>query len=292
MNRTLQELANELSEALNRLENGDLELDEVAPLTDKAREIYERLVALRYVAIEQMVRPNANKDGSFRLNDIHPNQTSLIDAIEEVSKLDSVKKAPEVIQESLFEPSFDKIEETADEVEDETEAHAAEVHLQFEAPEEDVNTEKKEAQTVEAPSVEPAPSATEEKEEEVGSKAKNEAVEAKKASKPKLHSAEKVQIKTTHQHQTADDSLAQKLRKTPIDDLRKAIGLNQKFLLINELFDGDADTYNASIDQLNGSSSFTAATTWIQSELRNRFDWDDESTTVQDFLDLVERRFL
>ncbi len=289
MNRTLQELANELSEALNRLEKGDLELDEVAPLTDKAREIYERLVALRYVAIEQMVKPNGNKDGNFRLNDIHPNQTSLIDAIEEVSKLDSVKKSPEVIQESLFEPSFDEVEETAEEDEEKTASHAAEDHLQFEALKEELSTEKEE--TI---SEEPEPSATEEQkeEEEVDTKEKDETVPAKKAAKPKLHSAEKVQVKTTHQHQKADDSLAQKLRKTPIDDLRKAIGLNQKFLLINELFDGDADTYNASIDQLNGSSSLDAATTWIQSELRNRFDWDDESTTVQDFLDLVERRFL
>jgi len=288
MNRTLQQLANELSEALNRLENGDLKLDEIAPLTDTAREMYERLVALRYVAIEQLVKPHANKDGSFRLGAIHPNQTSLIDAIEEVSKLDDIKKAPNVIQESLFEPSFGAIEDSADESSSDTLEHVVVDDLQFEEPEEEEKgPEESDSEVIDTPL--PLPS---EKIIPESASEKNEDMTSKKPSKPKLHSPEKVNKEPSHVLQTADDSLAQKLRKTPIDDLRKAIGLNQKFLLINELFEGDADTYNASIDQLNSSSGFEMASGWIQSELRNRFEWDDESATVQDFLDLVERRFL
>ncbi|MFT4777586.1 MAG: hypothetical protein ACJAU0_001507 [Flavobacteriales bacterium] len=288
MNRTLQQLANELSEDLNRLENGDLKLDEIAPLTDTAREMYERLVALRYVAIEQLVKPHANKDGSFRLGATHPNQTSLIDAIEEVSKLDDVKKAPNVIQESLFEPSFGAIEDSADEISSSTLEHDVDDDLRFEETKEEAKVpEESDSEVIEIqlplPPEKIIPEATSEKKDDLA---------PIKPSKPKLHSPEKVIKEPSHVLQTADDSLAQKLRKTPIDDLRKAIGLNQKFLLINELFDGDADTYNASIDQLNSSSGFETASGWIHSELRNRFQWDDESATVQDFLDLVERRFL
>ena len=264
MNGTLHQIAQELAAALERLEKGDLQLEEVGPLTDQARELYERLVALRYMAIERLVKPTEGKEGGFRLNDIHPNQTSLIDAIEEVSKLEDVKKQPQVIQEQLFAPSFEEVEEEEP------------VVFEEEVPEE-IEEELPETKEPEIEHEEPEVLLQEEV----------------PAEEPKVEEPEVVATETKHAlQQDEDDSLAQKLRKTPIDDLRKAIGLNQKFLLINELFGGDADTYNASVDQLNGASNHIEATNWIDSELRGQFEWDNESTTVQEFLDLVERRFL
>ena len=65
MNGTLHQIAQELAAALERLEKGDLQLEEVGPLTDQARELYERLVALRYVAIERLVKPSEGKEGAF-----------------------------------------------------------------------------------------------------------------------------------------------------------------------------------------------------------------------------------
>lgn len=275
MNGTLHQIAQELAAALERLEKGDLQLEEVGPLTDQARELYERLVALRYVAIERLVKPSEGKEGAFRLNDIHPNQTSLIDAIEEVSKLEDVKKEPQVIQEQLFAPVFDEVEEEVEDVEPELDVTAPE-------PEEPLVFDE---ETNEEPEVEP------ETEDEKEPEAIEEQEEEPQEEEPPVPAEPITETKHALQ-QDQDDSLAQKLRKTPIDDLRKAIGLNQKFLLINELFGGDADTYNASVDQLNGSSNFSEASNWIDAELRGQFEWDNESTTVQEFLDLVERRFL
>ncbi|MDG1261746.1 MAG: hypothetical protein P8H59_00740 [Flavobacteriales bacterium] len=275
MNGTLHQIAQELAAALERLEKGDLQLEEVGPLTDQARELYERLVALRYVAIERLVKPSEGKEGAFRLNDIHPNQTSLIDAIEEVSKLEDVKKEPQVIQEQLFAPVFDEVEEEVEDVEPELDVTAPE-------PEEPLVFDE---ETNEEPEVDP------ETEDEKEPEAIEEQEEEPQEEEPPV-SAEPITESKHALQQDQDDSLAQKLRKTPIDDLRKAIGLNQKFLLINELFGGDADTYNASVDQLNGSSNFSEASNWIDAELRGQFEWDNESTTVQEFLDLVERRFL
>lgn len=275
MNGTLHQIAQELAAALERLEKGDLQLEEVGPLTDQARELYERLVALRYVAIERLVKPSEGKEGAFRLNDIHPNQTSLIDAIEEVSKLEDVKKEPQVIQEQLFAPVFDEVEEEVEDVEPELDVTAPE-------PEEPLVFDE---ETNEEPEVEP------ETEDEKEPEAIEEQEEEPQEEEPPVPAEPITESKHALQ-QDQDDSLAQKLRKTPIDDLRKAIGLNQKFLLINELFGGDADTYNASVDQLNGSSNFSEASNWIDAELRGQFEWDNESTTVQEFLDLVERRFL
>ena len=275
MNGTLHQIAQVLAAALERLEKGDLQLEEVGPLTDQARELYERLVALRYVAIERLVKPSEGKEGAFRLNDIHPNQTSLIDAIEEVSKLEDVKKEPQVIQEQLFAPVFDEVEEEVEDVEPELDVTAPE-------PEEPLVFDE---ETNEEPEVDP------ETEDEKEPEAIEEQEEEPQEEEPPV-SAEPITESKHALQQDQDDSLAQKLRKTPIDDLRKAIGLNQKFLLINELFGGDADTYNASVDQLNGSSNFSEASNWIDAELRGQFEWDNESTTVQEFLDLVERRFL
>lgn len=282
MNGTLHQIAQHLAEALERLENGDLQLEEVGPLTDQARELYERLIALRYVAIERLVKPNEGKEGAFRLNDIHPNQTSLIDAIEEVSKLEDVKKQPQVIQEQLFAPSFDEVEE-------EPEAAASEPEEEIPEPEEPLVFEESEPKELEEePEVESLIEEDEEKEQE---EQDEETASVETTTRASTEPVPVVESKHALQ-QDEDDSLAQKLRKTPIDDLRKAIGLNQKFLLINELFGGDADTYNASVDQINGSTDFSEAINWIDNELRGQFDWNEESSTVQEFLDLVERRFL
>ena len=48
-----------------------------------------------------------------------------------------------------------------------------------------------------------------------------------------------------------------KLRRSePVTDLRRAIGINDKFLMIRDLFGGDAAAYEAAIGTLNGFDDF------------------------------------
>ena len=85
-------------------------------------------------------------------------------------------------------------------------------------------------------------------------------------------------------------SLADKLSKKPIEDLVKAIGLNQKFLFMNDLFEGENNYYKEAITNLNSFNSFIEADEYINT-LRSRHGWETSNATVKEFVELVERRY-
>ena len=88
-----------------------------------------------------------------------------------------------------------------------------------------------------------------------------------------------------------DNSLAARLQRKPVSDLIAAIGINDKFLFLNELFNGSMEKYNKSIRSLNSFSTLLGAKTYM-SELQIEFQWDCDSDAYKKLNDLVERRFL
>ena len=86
----------------------------------------------------------------------------------------------------------------------------------------------------------------------------------------------------------AQETLARKLESSPISDLKRAITLNQRFQFSRELFKGNNQDYEVTIDRLNNASREEALKTL--DNLRARYEWNDESQVTQDFLELVQRR--
>jgi len=85
--------------------------------------------------------------------------------------------------------------------------------------------------------------------------------------------------------------LGDTLTETPVRDLRKAIGVNDRYLFINELFRGDEVAYERSIKTINSFSIFAEAEYWIQRELKVKNGWDAGNEMVAQFYQLVKRRF-
>jgi hypothetical protein len=85
--------------------------------------------------------------------------------------------------------------------------------------------------------------------------------------------------------------LSDKLSETAIKDLKKAIGINDRFLYINELFRGDEVMYERSIKTINSFAIWPEAEYWIRRELKIKLGWNDKDATVQQFDQLVKRRF-
>lgn len=90
---------------------------------------------------------------------------------------------------------------------------------------------------------------------------------------------------------TEKTELGSILKETPVRDLRKAIGINDRFVFINELFRGDEIVYERSIKTINTFNILPEAEYWIQRELKLKFAWNEGSETVQLFDQLVRRRF-
>lgn len=85
--------------------------------------------------------------------------------------------------------------------------------------------------------------------------------------------------------------LAHKLKDSPIRDLRKAIGINDRFSFINELFRGDEASYERSIKTINSFNIYSEAEFWMNRELKLKMNWNEDQENVQHFYDLVRRRF-
>lgn len=77
----------------------------------------------------------------------------------------------------------------------------------------------------------------------------------------------------------------------PIKDLRSAIGINDKFQFIQELFAGDEKSFEVGIKTINAFKIFPEAQFYIKRELREKNSWDEESNVVKQFDQLIKRRF-
>ena len=86
-------------------------------------------------------------------------------------------------------------------------------------------------------------------------------------------------------------SVADRLERKSVSDLNTVIGINEKFTMISELFDGNEDDYNNSIKYLNGCKDQSEANEYIETNLKNKYTWKDDSESVAVFVDLVERLF-
>ena len=71
-----------------------------------------------------------------------------------------------------------------------------------------------------------------------------------------------------------------------VDDIRQAISLGDRFLYQRELFNQNAELMQRTLTELNALSSFDEAMEYI-----SRFHWDAESSTYQQFIVTLHRRF-
>lgn len=90
---------------------------------------------------------------------------------------------------------------------------------------------------------------------------------------------------TTLADKMADDS-APTAAFNRITDLRKAIGLNDKFLMIRDLFDGDATRYEDTITTLNEFDDLDECMIYIV----ENFVWNPDSEGAKLLVSLIERK--
>lgn len=86
-------------------------------------------------------------------------------------------------------------------------------------------------------------------------------------------------------------TIAEKLSAKPVIDLRKSIGINERFAFINELFEGNQQLFMESIDKLNNMPKYDEARRVLYEELAGKMNWNTKTKTFSDLDELVKRRF-
>lgn len=78
------------------------------------------------------------------------------------------------------------------------------------------------------------------------------------------------------------------VRREPITDLRRAVGINDKFLLIRDLFGGNGSLYEITIRRLNEFDNLDDCLIYIT----EHFNWNPNSDGAQLMMELLERKFV
>ena len=273
----LSEIASELQKHIELLESGQLSTPQVEVMTNQARELYERLIVLRFRAYDKDVKSQPATEAQVATTPVEAATETPVMVNEEkpqplIAPIQLEESTPEVeepIQEIQFEINAPTVEETEEENPVDSTPFSFRVSEPTVAPNQvnliDAIEEIESTQEIEAPKIEPA-----------------------QFTSP-LFKTESVNDRLS-KTVGAQETLAQKMENTPISDLKKAITLNQRFQFSKELFKGNNQDYEVTIDRLNTSSRDEAMRTL--DTLRSKYAWNNESIVAQDFTELVERRYL
>jgi hypothetical protein len=82
--------------------------------------------------------------------------------------------------------------------------------------------------------------------------------------------------------------LSTQLKYDSIQNIKDAIDLNKKIWFIKELFHGNIDFYNKTLELLNNFDYLEEALDYVD----ENFDWDYDNKTVRDFMEFVYRKFI
>ena len=87
--------------------------------------------------------------------------------------------------------------------------------------------------------------------------------------------------------------LGEKLSDSPLKDLRKAMGINERILTTNELFDGNGDALKDALSTLNNLNNFEEAKEYL-ANIGDIYDWTSKKKKkkAKVFVKLIRRRFL
>jgi hypothetical protein len=288
----MKTILSNLTERLSVLENGNLTQVEMELLVEDAKELYERLIVLRYKIYElnvlgpqEVSEPvvsahidpvlEAVEQASFDLFEMNEEEAPVevvapvMDfqmeepeiPLAEASLFDVVMETPEISAESQIEESMeDLVQEDA--VVEESEMEVTVVELE----EEEVALE--ETHVDEGPAITTESSA-------------NFLDDIQHPESTSINSAWILQIEQTIR---SDRSVF------PLETLIGSFSLNEKLQFINELFDGSSDAFSTATKKLDAFETMAQAREQL-SEYSSTYNWDLESEIVEDFIFKICRRY-
>ncbi len=106
-------------------------------------------------------------------------------------------------------------------------------------------------------------------------------------------SGEETEVMQKLLEKPASKDLSEKLSRSPVQDLNRALAINDRLLYVDQLFGRDRRAFESALDLLNGFSSFEEAESLI-AQLAQDHRWTEPGKlpTAKAFVKLVQRRYL
>ena len=265
----LKELSEELHTNINELLSGNMSPEQTQHLVELCSELYEKLIVLRFKAFSESSTP-AEKMQAVLENvepikiDTTPSPTP-IDLVKQVNLIDAIKEVEQgpsedanALQDSSKDVAQDSTKDASQE-EDEDEDNDEDIVFQLIPNEEPVAEMPVMTVVTEAP--------------------------AREEVKPMVSLND-----TFKENASQQATIAKKLEESPIADLKKNISLNQRFQFCKDLFKGNNQEYEVTLEKLNNTNRDEAMR--VIQTLKDKYSWNPDSMAVKDFTDLVTRRYM
>jgi len=268
----LKELSEELHTNINELLSGNMSPEQTQHLVELCSELYEKLIVLRFKAFSESSTP-AEKMQAVLENvepikiDTTPSPTP-IDLVKQVNLIDAIKEVEQVVAQD------------ANALQDVTQV-AAQGPAEGASQEEEEEDEDEDIVFQLIPNDEPV----------VETPTMTVVPEAPKQEEQKAEVRPMVSLNDTFKENASQQAtIAKKLEGSPISDLKKNISLNQRFQFCKDLFKGNNQEYEVTLEKLNNTNRDEAMR--VIQTLRDKYSWNPDSMAVKDFTDLVNRRYM
>jgi hypothetical protein len=267
----MKELVSSIENGLKKISKGNITLIELEETVASSRELYERLLIVRYKVYENSILSNEESEElevveKQKEEKTIPEENKEIEIIFEEETNDIAEDS--VIRFDLFdtpeiEPELKEVEILPEVEEEINPSIEEEVLPEIEINEEDLVEEnldaEEEIENTESENIE-------------ASKEIHEAPEISKDASdlfPKLLKIEK--------------SIAQNYQVMPLETLIGSFTLNERLQFINELFDGSSDLFSSSIKRLDSQADRVSARALV-AEFAIANAWDMDGEVVEDFM--------
>jgi hypothetical protein len=263
----LKELSEELHTNINDLLSGNMTPAQTQHLVELCSELYEKLIVLRFKAFTETITPAEKMQAVLETSEPIKLDTTPVstppELANQVNLIDAIKEVEQVAEQGPAEGANASQDSTKDASQDEDDDNDEEIVFQLIPNDEPVIETPVMTVVTEAP-VEEAP---------------------KGEVKPLVSLND-----TFKENANQQASIAKKLEGSPISDLKKNISLNQRFQFCKDLFKGNNQEYEVTLEKLNNTNRDEAMR--ILQTLRDKYSWNPESMAAKDFTDLVNRRYM
>lgn len=296
----------EVMERLAALKSLDSEADTIETVIQKEPELSEKVKSEEELKNTVLETPKEEKEEVLNTiekpvaTEVTPTQTPVVDecvfkdkekaTLTEEAPIEEVTQSIEQEEEYIEEKASIITEETIEEaIEEETIVAMNEevIKSPITQAEEPVNTTDLDTEPFEQ-ITEPVIEETQNNQDSMVISSPNKTTNATANGKTLVESLQGGQSRNDALTAQGFPSLSSQMAQSPIGDIKRAINLNDRFRFQKELFDNDGSLYNKTVDTINALNNIEEAQTYITT----RFAWDFDEDIAQEFIQLVQRRFI
>ena len=265
----LKELSEELHTNINELLSGNMSPEQTQHLVELCSELYEKLIVLRFKAFTETITPAEKMQAVLETSEPIKIDTTLVstppELANQVNLIDAIKEVEQVVAQDANALQDVSQDSTKDASQEEEEEEGDDEEIVFQLIPNDEPIAETPVMTV--------------------------VLEAAAEEAPKGEVKPMVSLNDSFKENASQQaSIAKKLEGSPISDLKKNISLNQRFQFCKDLFKGNNQEYEVTLEKLNNTSRDEAMR--VLQTLKDKYSWNPDSMAVKDFTDLVTRRYM